>query len=109
MSEVAKLTASPTGKPVPVPMQALIVGKIEAVTQYDGKRLTRVLCPAADLYSRPSVVQVRSTSRLGQKGDEISVTCTLSGYARKPYKSTDRETGEISMVTPVDHVLDLVE
>lgn len=95
--------------PAPVPMMVFIVGKVEAVRRYENKTYTRVVCPAPDLYSKPSVVEIRSAGRLGQKDDEVQCSCRLAGYTRKPYRVTDRETGEQSTITPVDHTLDLVE
>lgn len=92
-----------------LPLQVLVKGKVEASRRFDGKRYTRIITPAADAYSRPQVVEVRSVAKLGDLGDETEVTCRLGGYTRKPYRTTDKETGETSMVTPVDMTLDVVE
>lgn len=92
-----------------LPLQVLVKGKVEASRRFDGKRYTRIITPAADAYSRPQVVEVRSVAKLGDLGDETEVTCRLGGYTRKPYRTTDKETGETSMVTPVDMTLDAVE
>lgn len=91
------------------PMQVAIKGRIENSRIYEGKRYTHVMTPAADAYSRPQLVEVRSKKKFGEKGDEVTVICALGGFARRPYKATDKETGEVSMVTPVDHTLDLIE
>jgi hypothetical protein len=90
-------------------MQVVIAGRIDASRRYDGSTYTRILTPAPDAYSRPQVVQVRSKGRLGEKGEEITVRAQLGGFVRKAYKFTDKETGEVMTVTPVDHSLDLVE
>jgi len=95
--------------PKTVPMQVTITGRIEAVRRWDQFRYTRIITPAADAYSRPQVVEVRSQGALGQKGDEISVTATLGGFTRRPYKVTDKESGEVVMITPVDMTLDVVD
>ena len=76
-------------------MEVTIKGKIEAARRHETKH-----------YTRPQVVEVRSNQRLGQQGDEVTVDCKLGGYTRKPFRSTDKDTGEISMVTPVDMTLD---
>lgn len=91
------------------PLQVLVKGKVEASRRFDGKRYTRIITPAADAYSRPQVVEVRSVAKLGDLGDETEVTCRLGGYTRKPYRTTDKDTGETTMVTPVDLTLDAVE
>lgn len=105
MSAVSNIT--PAAKLVP--LQVLVRGKVEASRRFDGKRYTRIITPAADAYSRPQMVEVRSVSKLGDVGDETEVTCRLGGYTRKPYRTTDKDTGETAMVTPVDLTLDAVE
>lgn len=92
-----------------VAMQVLVRGRIEGSKSYDGKRYTQVITPAADAYSRPQLVEIRSKGRLGEKGDEVSVSCVLGGFQRKAYETKDKATGEIIKVIPVEHTLDLVE
>lgn len=91
------------------PMQVTIKGRIDAARRHDKTRYTRIVTPAPDPYSRPQTVEVRSRQSLGQVGDEITVQAQLGGYTRKPFRSTDKETGETTMVTPVDLTLDAVE
>ena len=106
MSAVSNV-APPSAGPL---MQVKIKGRIEASRLYEGKRFTRLVAPAPDAYSRPQTVEVRSSrQKLGEVGEEITVSAQLGGYTRKPYRVTDKDTGEIVMLTPVDHVLDLVE
>ena len=90
-------------------MQVLVRGRLEKSRLYDGKRYSQIITPAPDAYSRPQIVEVRSKSRLGDVGDEVAVTCLLGGFSRKPYRVTDKQTGEMVTVTPVDHTLDAVE
>ncbi|WP_042429666.1 hypothetical protein [Comamonas granuli] len=92
-----------------IPMQVTIKGRIDAARRHEKNAYTRIVTPAPDLYSRPQTVEVRSKQRLGQVGDEITVQAVLGGYTRKPFRSVDKETGETSMVTPVDMTLDAVE
>lgn len=90
-------------------MQVGIVGRIEGSKTYEGKRYTQVMTPAADAYSRPQLVEIRSKGRLGDKGDEVSCHCILGGFQRKAYETKDKQTGEIVKVIPVEHTLDLIE
>ena len=90
-------------------MEVNVRGKIETSRRYEGNHYTRFITPAPDAYSRPQVVEVRSKNKLGQKDDEVSVTCKLGGFTRKPYRVTDKDTGEQLMLTPVDHTLDAIE
>jgi len=92
-----------------IPMQVTITGRIEAVRRWDQLRYTRIITPAADVYSRPQVVEVRSKDALGQKGDEITIVAMLGGFTRRPYKVTDKESGEVVTVTPIDMTLDVVD
>ena len=102
-------TPLPSSRPVAAALQVLVRGKVEASRRFDGKRYTRIVTPAADAYSRPQVVEVRSVAKLGDVGEETEVTCRLGGYTRKAYRVTDKDTGEQTMVTPVDMTLDAVE
>ena len=90
-------------------MHVAIKGRIDASRRYDKSRYTRVTTPAPDAYSRPQIIEVRSRSSLGQVGEEVTVTCVLCGFTRKPFKSSVQETGEVTLVTSVDLTLDLVE
>lgn len=90
-------------------MMVAVMGRIEGSKVYEGKRYTQIMTPAADAYSRPQLVEVRSKSRIGEKGDEIACQCVLGGFQRKAYETKDKSTGEIVKVIPVEHTLDLVE
>lgn len=90
-------------------MQVMIKGKIAGRNRHDKTMFTRIVTPAQDPYSRPQVVEVRSKGALGQVGDEVVVQAQLGGYTRKPFRFTDKDTGETSMVTRVELTLDAVE
>lgn len=94
---------------LPQPMRVIVLGRIEGSKTYDGNRFTQIMTPAADAYSRPQLIEVRSKSRIADKGEEISITCVLGGYQRKAYQIKDKQTGEVINVVPVEHTLDLVE
>lgn len=91
------------------PMEVVVVGRLDASRRYQKIHFSRITTPAPDAYSRPQVVEVRSKSKLGDLGDEITVVARLGGYTRKPYKLTDEDTGEITTITPVDLTLDAVD
>ncbi len=100
-------TPSPSARQVP--MQTLVVGRIEHSSRHDGKTTTRIICPSGDDYIAPGSVPVRSKSSIGAVGDQVSVMCRVGGYKRKPFKVTDNVTGEIRMVTESVTTLDLIE
>ena len=89
--------------------QMMVRGRIEETRRHANVSYTRVLCPAADEYSRPQTLEIRSKARLGQKGDTVTQLCVVGGYTRKAFRATDKETGETTMVTPVEHTVDAVE
>ncbi len=89
--------------------QCLIAGRIESLRRHEQTRYTTIVTPAPDPYSRPQTVQVRSRAALGQRGDDVQVLCKVGGYTRKPFRALDKETGETTMVTPVDLTLDAIE
>lgn len=91
------------------PMQVLVEGRIEYSSRFEGKTTSRIISPAADRYSRPAITAVRSKSSLGTAGDEVSVLCRLGGYTRKAFRATDKDTGEVKFVTPVNMTLDAIE
>lgn len=93
----------------PQPMLVLVKGKIDAFRRYDKKVFTRIITPAPDAYSRPQIIEVRSNSKLGERDEEITLSAILGGFQRKPFRLTDKETGEVSTITPVDMTLDVVE
>lgn len=102
-------SASPTqGTPLRY-LEVAIKGRIDASRLHNGVRYTRITTPAADEYSRPQTIEIRSKAKLGEREEVVAVRAKLGGFARKPFKSTDQATGEITMVTPVDLTLDAVE
>jgi len=103
------MSVTPTTPTSLKPMQVFIKGKIEAKRKHESTWYTRLITPAADEYSRPQVVEIRSKQKLGDAGEETTAVCKLGGYSRKPFRVTDRDTGESTTVTPVDMTLDAVE
>ncbi len=104
-NKVSSLEAGHKAKP----MQTLIVGKVIRVRRYEQHTYTTIICPAADLYSKPSVVEIRSSRRFADKEEEVSVNAKLGGYEGKPYKGVDKESGERITLIPVNLYLDLVD
>lgn len=98
-----------TAKAAPAFMQVHVKGRIDARRRHEKTTYTRILTPAPDQYSRPQTVEIRSKASLGQVGEEVVVLAQLGGYTRKAFASVDKETGERSMVTPVDLTLDAIE
>ncbi len=105
MSEPAKVT-SIAKAPL---MQVRIFGRVEEVRRTDETTITRILVPAADAYSQPSVIEVRSSKRFASKGEEVECTAALRGFKGKVFEVKDKETGEIRKAQSVVHLVELVE
>lgn len=65
-------------------MLVKITGRVDFVRagEVNGRKsvLTLIKAPAADPYSAPATVEVRSVDRLGAVGEEVTVFANLSGY-----------------------------
>lgn len=91
------------------PMQVSVTGKILRVRRHEQKTYTVIVCAAADQYSQPEVVEIRSDRRFGDKEEVVTVLCRLGGWQGKAYKVVDKETGERLDMIPVNLRLDLIE
>ena len=108
MSEIATIQQS-AGKNAVKFMESQIAGRVLRVRKYDQHFYTAIITPAPDLYSKPSVIEIRSKQRFSDKDEDVRITAKLGGYEGKPYPVVDRDTGEKRMLTPVNIFLDLVE
>ncbi|ENU8965148.1 DNA-binding protein G5P [Salmonella enterica] len=90
-------------------LETTVTGKIKRYNNSGGFYYTTVVSPAADAYSYPPVVRIKSKKSLGRIGDEImDVHCRITGYERSfPY--TDKQTGEQIKGYNVDMLLELLE
>lgn len=109
MNAVVEPMRAPVARPVAQAMVVRVVGRVDSVRVYDGKRYTLVVCPAADAYSSPQWLEVRSKGALGARGDEVNVDVRVGGFKGRPFRVTDKDTGEIKTVTRCTVLLDLVE
>lgn len=89
--------------------ETMLKGRIEGSRRFDGKTYTHLSQPAASAYDKPALNELISASSLGSVGDEIRVKCRIGGFPRKPYDFTDKSTGEVRRVKPVDNTLLVVE
>lgn len=102
-------------KPTPInssasqALQVMIRGVVKRSRRYEGKTYTTIICPAADEYSYPSVVEVRSKDRVGDVDEVVTVAAKVGGFEQKPFRVVDKDTGETRMVVRVTHFLDLIE
>lgn len=64
------------------PMEVVIAGKIVSQRRHENKQYTVIRCPAADEYSNPSTVEVRSQARLGDVEQFVELDVRVSGTLR---------------------------
>ncbi len=105
--EAVKLDTAKAAKTAP--MAVRIVGKVLRTRRHEQFTYTTVITPAADQYSKPSIVEVRSKARFAERDEETDFLARLGGYEGRAYRVTDRETGEQKNLVPVNMYLDLVE
>lgn len=110
MSEPNTATPAAAAASKLLPLQTMLIGRIEAVERKEKYRYTRVIAPSDDRFSSPEYFEVRSSGahQLGQVGDDVRVLCRLRGYKRKPKTYTDKN-GEIRTFVPMVMSLDLVD
>ena len=84
-------------------------GKVEAFRRHQGHFYTRLIMPASDQFSSPITVEIRSKSSLGSNDEMVSIRAKVGGYRKRPFRFTDKETGETRQVTPVVVTLDAID
>jgi hypothetical protein len=96
MNQVAEKPAAGVNKQQQVGInQGIIAGRISNSRRETAKKsgevfyLTIVKTKASDEYSYPGTVELSSSSKLGNVGDDINVKVEISGYPR----SYDKQTG----------------
>lgn len=92
----------------PANMTFIAIGRIESASKYQDSVTTLIKTPAPDAYSHPSTIAVRSKSRLGSAGDEVTVACRIGGVPRT-FNRTDKETGEVMQVRTADAYFNVIE
>ena len=95
------------------PAQSFISGQISARRRISSQGstvwLTVVRLPAADEYSHPATIEVRSHAPIGDVNDKWQGVVAVSGYPRNYNTKPDPETGEIKNVKSAQVSLDVVE
>lgn len=88
-------TVPETTKPAMKANQAVIVGRIDSVRQFEvqGKRTfeTRVVQPAPDEFSSPTSVGILSLNKIGVAGDDVKVLVAVAGF-KDSYKSKEGDS-----------------
>lgn len=70
--------------------QIFIHGRIQHVSKYENKFDHVIVTPAPDAYSKPELMRVSSSNRLGTSGEDVKVLCTYHGWSND-YKNKDGE------------------
>jgi hypothetical protein len=68
--------------------QIFIQGRIEHVTKFNDNFEHIIITPAPDAYSKPSLMRVNASTRLGQKEEDVKVLCYFNGWSNN-YKNKD--------------------
>lgn len=68
--------------------QMFIQGRISHVSKFNDYFEHIIMTPAPDAYSKPSLMRVNASTRLGQKEEDVKVLCSFNGWAND-YKNKD--------------------
>ena len=110
MADVQQLPQTPA--PKLKTNQGHISGKIKAqrtVETQEGKLyLTVLILPSVGEYAHPSTVEVRSSHKLGNNGDEYSAFVSLRGITNN-YEITNKKTSEVNSIISARNELQVLE
>ena len=67
--------------------------RIDRTEFYNNKHIVNVSTPAPDQYSKPNSFKIYSDKPLGNVGDEIEPTVSMTGFIREK-KYNDKNTGQ---------------
>lgn len=90
-------------------MEVLVKGKLVESRRVNDLVYSTIVAPAVDEFSSPSTVEVRSKKRFGEREEIVTVRCRLGGFRGRPFKATDKETGEMRTARTVVLTLDAIE
>lgn len=90
-------------------LAGLIAGRRRISGQSGSLWLTVIKLPAADEFSHPATVEVRSHSPIGDVNEKWQGVVTVTGYPRSYNTKPDPETGEIKAVKTAQVALEVVE
>lgn len=95
------------------PGQSYVAGLIAARRRINAQTgtlwLTVVRLPAADEFSHPKTIELRSHSPIGDVNDKWAGIVEINGFPRSYATKPDPETGEIKNVKTATISLDVVE
>lgn len=92
------------GSSAPAPINcAFFRGRVAGFRTYESadgatRVVTALRLAAADEYSSASAIEVDGPEQLGKPGEVVSVKCDVGGSLR-PFKWTDKESGELKRGT----------
>lgn len=85
--------AEPAVRGVDAPLLnvATVAGRIDGSRMSDGVTYTKMTLPAADEYSSPQRIEIRSKRSLGRQGETVQVGVRIGGWVRKFDRKPDRD------------------
>lgn len=89
--------------------QVHIVGKVLRSRRWQESTYTTIVCPAADEYSKPQIVEIRGARKFAEKDDVVSIVAQLGGFEGRAFEARDKDSGEVTRVIPVTITLDFVD
>lgn len=68
--------------------QMMVVGRLDAVSKFDGKFDHIITTPAADEFSKPSVLRLAASEKLGTVGEMVKCLAIFNGWPNN-YKNNN--------------------
>lgn len=90
-------------------LSGLVAGRRRITGQNGSIWLSVIKLPAADEFSHPATIEVRSSTPIGDVNEKWSGIVTVTGYPRSYNTKPDPETGEIKSVKTAQVALEVVE
>jgi hypothetical protein len=91
---------APINPPSLKPGQAVLRGRVDSIRRHEGRVYTRLILPAPDQYSSPSLVEIESTETLGERDQDVSVVVRVGGY-RNDFRNKEGDTIRSARITLV--------
>lgn len=90
-------------------LAGLIAGRRRISGQSGSLWLTVVKLPAADEFSHPGTVELRSDNPIGEVNDKWQGVVSVTGFPRSYNTKPDPDTGEIKAIKTAQVMLEVVE
>ena len=87
--------AIPTQSQSMKPNQIMLIGRLDHVSKFDGKFDHIITLPAADEYSKPSVVRLAATEKLGAVDEMVKCLACFTGWPNNYHNKNNEKVYDV--------------